>query len=81
MTPPRLLPAGPDQHPGSTLTDAERARRQRRREKENLQNFNIDAPCAIIKWLIADGYLAAEDAGDRRAEERALEEYLTDQVE
>ncbi len=58
-----------------------RARRHRRREKEDLQNFNIDAPCAIIDRLIDGGYLVVEDAGDRRAEERALEEFLTDQVE
>ncbi len=58
-----------------------RARKRRRREKEDLQNFNIDAPCAIIDRLIDGGYLVVEDAGDRRAEERALEEYLTDQVE
>ncbi len=58
-----------------------RSRRRRRRENENLQNFNIDAPCAIINRLIDGGYLVVEDAGDRRAQERALEEFLTDQVE
>ena len=70
-----------DKSPYAKLTDAERARRRRRRESENLQNFNIDAPCAIIDRLIDGGYLVVEDAGDRRAEERALEEFLTDQVE
>ena len=70
-----------DKSPDGKLTDAERARRRRRRENENLQNFNIDAPCAIIDRLIDGGYLVVEDAGDRRAEERALEEFLTDQVE
>ena len=70
-----------DKSPYAKLTDAERARRRRRRENENLQNFNIDAPCAIIDRLIDSGYLAAEDAGDRRAEESALEIFLADQVE
>ena len=63
------------------LTDAERARRGRRRENENLQNFNIDAPCAIIDRLIDGGYLVVGDAGDRRAGERALEAFLADQFE
>ena len=57
-----------------------RARRHRRREKEDLQNFNIDAPCAIIDRLIDGGYLTADDAGDRREEERALEALLADQI-
>ena len=67
-----------DKSPYGNLTDAERARRRRRRENENLQNFNIDAPCAIIDRLIDGGYLVVEDAGDRRAEEHALEELLAD---
>ncbi len=63
------------------LTNAERARRRRRRERENLHHLSLDAPCAIIDRLIDDGYLAVVDAGDRRAEERALEAYLADQIE
>ena len=69
-----------DKSPYGKLTDAERARRRRRRENENLQNFNIDAPCAIIDRLIDGGYLVVVDAGDRRAGERALEAFLADQV-
>ena len=70
-----------DKSPYGKLTDAEQARRRRRRENENLQNFNIDAPCAIIDRLIDRGYLAVKDAGDRRAEERALEKLIADQFE
>ena len=81
MTPPRPPPAASDQHPRLALTDAERARKRRRRENENLQNFNIDVPCTIIDLLIESRYLAAEDTGDRRTEERALEAFLADQVE
>ena len=62
------------------LSAAERARKRRRREKEDLQHFNIDAPCAIVGRLIDTGYLALEDAGDRRAEEQALEAFLADQI-
>ncbi len=69
-----------DKSPYGKLTDAERARRRRRREKEDLQHFNIDAPCAIIDRLIDRGYLTADDAGDRRAEEQALEAFLADQI-
>ena len=70
-----------DKSPYAKLTDAERARKRRRREKEDLQHFSIDAPCAIVGRLIEDGYLDERDADDRRAVERALEEYLTDQVD
>ena len=70
-----------DKSPYTRLRDAERARKRRRREKENLQNFNVDAPCTIIDWLIDSGYLTAEETGDRRTEERALEAFLADQVE
>ena len=70
-----------DKSPYTKLSDAERARKRRRREKENLQNFNVDAPCTIIDWLIDSGYLTAEETGDRRTEERALEAFLADQVE
>ncbi len=80
MTPSRLLAIASDHRPGSALTDAERAQRRRRREKEDLQHFNIDAPCAIIDRLIDGGYLTADDAGDRRAEEQALEAFLADQI-
>ena len=68
-----------DKSPYAKLTDAERARKRRRREKEDLQHFSFDVPCAIVGRLIDIGYLAAEDAGDRRAVERALEELLADQ--
>ncbi len=78
MTPYSPLSAA-EKHRGSALTEAERTRKRRRREKEDLQHFNIDAPCAIIGRLIDTGYLAVEDAGDRRAGERALEELIADQ--
>ncbi len=75
----RQLPIDPDER--RRELQRRRSQRRRRRENENLQNFNIDAPCAIINRLIDGGYLVVEDAGDRRAQERALEEFLTDQVE
>ncbi len=55
-----------------------RARRHRRRERENLQNLSLDVPCATINRLVDDGYLALELAGDRRAVGRAIEELLAD---
>ncbi len=80
MTPPRSLPAGPDQHPGSALTDAERARKHRRREREGLQHLAIDVPCAFIELMITERYLTEPDAADRHAIERAVETFLADQV-
>ncbi len=55
-----------------------RARRNSRRERENLQNLSLDVPCSTINRLIDDGYLAVEHAGDRRAVGRAIEALLDD---
>ncbi len=78
MTPSRSLPTAPCQDRRSALTAADRARRHRRRERENLQNLNLDVPCVTINRRIDDGYLALEHAGDRRAVCRAIEELLAD---
>ncbi len=59
---------------------AERARKHRRRERENLQNLSLDVPCVTINRLIDDGYLALEHAGDRRAVGPAIEQLLADYV-
>ncbi len=55
-----------------------RARRYRRRERDNLQNLSLDVPCSTINRLIDDGYLVVEHAGDRRAVGRAIEGLLAD---
>ncbi len=60
------------------LSAAERARKHRRRERENLQNLSLDVPCVTINRLIDDGYLAIELASDRRAVGRAIEALLDD---
>ncbi len=80
MTPPNPLPAALDQHLGSALTDAERARKHRRREREGLQHLSIDVPHAVIDLLITERYLTESEAADRHAIERALETYLVDQI-
>ena len=80
MTVPRPIPAVPCQHRGSALTDAERARKHRRREREGLQHLSIDVPYVVVDLLITERYLTESEAGDRHATERALETYLVDQI-
>ena len=80
MTAPRSLPAVPCQRRGSALTDAERARKHRRRERYGLQHLSIDVPYAVVDLLITERYLTEPDAADRHAIERALETYLSDQI-
>ena len=79
MTPPNPLPTAPDQHPGSVLTDAERARKHRRREREGLQHLGIDVPHEVIDRLITENYLTEGEAADRHATGKALETFLADQ--
>ncbi len=80
MTAPRPIPAVPCQHRGSALTDAERARKHRRRERDGLQHLAIDVHYAVVDLLITEKYLTESDAADRHAIERALETYLVDQI-
>ena len=80
MTAPRRVSVGACQHHGSALTDAERARRQRRRERDGLQHILIDVPHAVIDLLITERYLTESDTVDQHAIERALETYLVDQI-
>ncbi len=62
------------------LSDAERARKHRQREREGLQHLGIDVPHAIIEMMIAERYLTEPDAADRSAVEKAVETFLADQV-
>ena len=62
------------------LSDAERARKHRQREREGLLHLGIDVPCALIELMIAERYLIEPDAEDRFAIEIAVETYLADQV-
>ena len=80
MTASRLVSDVACQHHGAALTDAERARRQRRRERDGLQHFRLDVPHAVIELLITERYLTESEAADRRAIGRALETYLVDQI-
>ncbi len=79
MTPSSPLSAT-EKYRGSALTDAERARKRRRREREGLQHLGVDVPHEIIDLLIARDYLTEPDAADRHAIEKAVETFLTDQV-
>ncbi len=80
MTAPRLLPVVACQRRGSALTDTERARKHRRRERDGLQHLAIDVPYAVVDLLITESYLTESGAADRHAIERALETYLIDQI-
>ncbi len=72
---------GLDRHHDQPMTDAERARKRRRREREGLQHVAVDMPCTLIDRLIDDDYLLTDHAGDRQAVKIALEKFLADQVE
>ncbi len=61
------------------LSDAERAMRRRRREREGLQHLGIDVPHEVIDRLIAENYLTEAEAADRHATGKALETFLADQ--
>ncbi len=80
LTTSHPIPAVACQHRGSALTDAERARKHRRRERECLQHLSIDVPHAIIDLLITERYLTESDAADRHATGKALETFLVDQI-
>ena len=80
MTVSRPVSVGACQHHGAALTDAERARRQRRRERDGLQHLRLDLPHAVIELLITERYMTESDTADRHAIERALETYLVDQI-
>ncbi len=80
LTAPRSIPAVPCQHRGSALTDAERARKHRRRERDGLQHLAIDVPYAVVDLLITERYLTESEAADRHAIEKAVETFLADQV-
>ena len=80
VTPSRPLPVASRQHRGSALTDAERARKHRRREREGVQHLGIDVPHAIIELMIAEKYLTEAEAADRQATGKALETFLADQI-
>ncbi len=79
MTAPRPNPTVPSQHRRSALTDAERARKHRRREREVLRHLGIDVPHAIIDLLITKRYLTEAEAADRHATGKALATFLVDQ--
>ncbi len=78
MTAPRLVSDVACQHHGAALTDAERARKHRRREREGLQHLAIDVPHEVIDRLIAENYLTEAEAADRHATGKALETFLAD---
>ncbi len=80
MTAPRPVSVVACQHHGAALTDAEQARRQRRREREGLLHLGIDVPSAFIDLMIRERYLTEPDAADRHAIEKAVEIFLADQV-
>ncbi len=79
MTSRRTVPVAPCPHRGSALTDAERARKHRRREREGLQHLGIDGPHDVIDRLITENYLTEGEAADRHATGKALETFLADQ--
>ncbi len=62
------------------LSDAERARKHRQREREGLLHLGIDVPLVLIDLLIAGDYLTETDAADRHAIEKAVETFLAYQV-
>ncbi len=80
MTVPRPGSIGACQHHAAALTDSERARRQRRRERDGLQHLRLDVPHAVIELLIIERYMTESDTADRHAIERAFKTYLVDHI-
>ncbi len=76
---PTQLTDGPNGRCGRALTDAERAQKRRRRERDGLQHLGVDVPHEIIDLLIARDYLTEPEAADRHTIERAFETFLADQ--